>query len=132
MNNLTLEEIEALRTAFEQPQTANSAILIFTGIIALSGFLFVMWWILSMKLKPVEKMETQMATLTDTVNEMKGSMWSESSLNNLVQLQLLKYIQNHEQTCPCRLALTNKATTGVATTTPVINPNATSSNIQIP
>lgn len=130
MNNLTLEEIEALRAAFAQPQTSNAAILIFTGIIALSGFLFVMWWILSMKLKPVEKLETQMSELTNTVNEMKGSMWSESSLNNLVQLQLLKYIQSHEQTCPCRLALTSKATT--VTTTPAINPNATSSNIQIP
>lgn len=130
MNNLTLEEIEALRAAFAQPQTSNAAILIFTGIIALSGFLFVMWWILSMKLKPVEKLETQMSELTNTVNEMKGSMWSESSLNNLVQLQLLKYIQSHEQTCPCRLALTSKATT--VTTTSAINPNATSSNIQIP
>lgn len=128
MNNLTLEEIEALRAAFAQPQTSNAAILIFTGIIALSGFLFVMWWILSMKLKPVDKLETQVSTLVDTVNEMKGSMWSESSLNNLVQLQLLKYIQSHEQTCPCRLALTNKATA----TTPAVNPNATSSNIQIP
>lgn len=128
MNNLTLEEIEALRVALAQPQTSNAAILIFTGIIALSGFLFVMWWILSMKLKPVDKLETQVSALVDTVNEMKGNMWSESSLNNLVQLKLFQYIQNHEQSCPCRQALTNKATAP----TPAVNPNATSSNIQIP
>ena len=128
MNNLTLEEIEALRAAFSQPQTSNAAILIFTGIIALSGFLFVMWWILSMKLKPVDKLETQVSTLVDTVNEMRGNMWSESSLNNLVQLKLFQYIQSHEQSCPCRQVLTNKATAS----TSAVNPNATSSNIQIP
>jgi len=128
MNNLTLEEIEALRVALAQPQTSNAAILIFTGIIALSGFLFVMWWILSMKLKPVEKLETQMSELTSTVNEMKSNMWSESSLNNLVQLKLFQYIQTHEQNCPCRKALTNKATAPA----PSINPSVTSNNIPIP
>ena len=37
MNNITIEDIEALRAALATPSTSNAAILIFAGITAFAG-----------------------------------------------------------------------------------------------
>lgn len=102
MNNLTIEDIEALRAALSTPSTSNAAILIFAGITAFAGIIFVVWWILNIKLEPVKSMQEKLDTIATTVTEMKSSLWTEESLNRLIVFQLMQYLQAHEQNCPCR------------------------------
>lgn len=102
MNNLTIEDIEALRAALAAPDTSNAAILIFAGITAFAGIIFVVWWILNIKLEPVKSMQEKLDVISTAVTEMKSSLWTEESLNRLIVFQLMQYLQAHEQNCPCR------------------------------
>lgn len=128
MNNLTVEEIEALRLALTTPSTSNAAILIFAGITAFAGIIFVVWWILNIKLEPVKAMQEKLDTIATTVTEMRSSLWTEESLNRLIVFQLMQYLQEHERNCPCRKlhnqmqvplihpTISTPAQTGMATT----------------
>lgn len=129
MNNLTIEDIEALRAALSTPGTSNAAILIFVGITAFAGIIFVVWWILNIKLEPVKSMQEKLDTIATTVTEMKSSLWTEESLNRLIVFQLMQYLQAHEQNCPCRKAH-NQMPVTVMHQSPIATPSPVMSTTQ--
>lgn len=102
MNGLTPEDLEVLHNALAGTSTSEAVTLIFVGILALAGVIGVVLWILNTKLEPVKSMQDKLDSIADTVNEMKGSLWTEESLNRLIVFQLMQYIQEHEEKCPCR------------------------------
>ena len=105
INGLTPEDLEALHNALTNSSTSSAAILIFIGILAFTGVIGVVLWILNTKLEPVKDMKNTLDGLVTTVNEMKSSLWTEESLNRLIVLKLMQALEEHEQKCPCRKLL---------------------------
>ena len=105
MNGITPEDLEVLHEALTKSSTSEAVTLVFIGILAFAGIIGVVLWILNTKLEPVASMKTTLDNLVATVNEMKGSLWTEDSLNRLIALKQMQMLQEHEQNCPCRQLL---------------------------
>lgn len=105
MNGLTPEDLEVLHDALTNSSTSEAVTLVFVGILAFAGIIGVVLWILNTKLEPVKDMKVTLDNLVTTVNEMKGSLWTEESLNRLIILKQMQMLQEHEQNCPCRQLL---------------------------
>lgn len=101
-SSLTAEDLEAIKNALSTTTTSDAVVLIFVGIMALAGIIFVVWWILNIKLEPVKDMKDKLDSIATTVSEMKSSLWTEESLNRLIVLKLMQSLQEHETKCPCR------------------------------
>lgn len=110
--NMTVEQFEQLLNALSTQGGSNAAILVFTGIAALAGVIFVMWWVLNLKLAPIEKMcESLEATIKDLnteVNKLSKRIWEPDALDNKIKLQVSEAIAEHELKCSCRSCLNNK------------------------
>ena len=102
MSGITPEELEVLRDALTTTSTSGAVTLIFVGIMAFAGIIWVVLWILNTKLESFKPMQEKVDTIVTTVTEMKSSLWTEESLNRLIVFQLMQYLQEHEQNCPCR------------------------------
>lgn len=102
MNGLSPEDLEALHNALTTTSTSDAVTLIFVGILAVSGIIGVVLWILNTKLEPVKDLKQTLNDLVSSVNEMKGSLWTEESLNRLIILKTMQSLQDHERDCPCR------------------------------
>ena len=105
MNGITPEDLEVLHEALTKSSTSEAVTLVFIGILAFAGIIGVVLWILNTKLETVASMKTTLDNLVATVNEMKGSLWTEDSLNRLIALKQMQMLQEHEQNCPCRQLL---------------------------
>ena len=105
MNGITPEDLEVLHEALTKSSTSEAVTLVFIGILAFAGIIGVVLWILNTKLEPVASMKTTLDNLVATVNEMKGSLWTEDSLNRLIALKQMQMLQEHEQNCPYRQLL---------------------------
>lgn len=102
---ITPEDIELLRKALSTSSASESATLIFMGITALAGIIFVVWWLLNIKLEPMTKFTEKLDALQATVNKLDAKMWSESELERMIQVEAQKAVTKHETDCPCRKAV---------------------------
>lgn len=111
--NMTVEQFEQLLNALSTQGGSNAAILVFAGIAALGAVIFVMWWVLNLKLAPIEKLcagleeaikglKTEIKELNTEVNELSKKIWDPDALDNKIKLQISEAIAEHEQKCSCR------------------------------
>ena len=63
--NITAEQFERLLEALGSQSGSHDATLIFTGLLAFAGIIFVMWWVLNLKLAPLEKLSESLEKARD-------------------------------------------------------------------
>lgn len=102
--NLTVEQFEQLMVALKSQDGSQAAILVFTGILALSGIILVMWWVLNLKLKPLEELSKNLSSalkeLNDQIQDLSKKMWSAEALDNKIQVAISDEIKEHIKNCP--------------------------------
>lgn len=111
--NMTVEQFEQLLNALGTQGGSNAAILVFAGIAALGAVIFVMWWVLNLKLVPMEKLcasleeaikglKEEIKDLNTEVNILSKKIWEPEALDNKIRLKISEAIAEHEQKCSCR------------------------------
>lgn len=100
--SLTPEQFDALLRALRTSDGANSSILVFTGIIAMAGLLLVVWFIINLKMKPVDKLEKQLDNIHELLTDLTSKMWTTENLENKVRVIVQEHISKHENSCPYR------------------------------
>lgn len=110
--NLTVEQFEQLITALQSGSGSNSAILIFTGIIAVVGLVALMWWVLNLRLGPLEKLTYELkdsiAELDKQIQALDKKIWSPDDLDNKLKVACTEMIQAHIKSCPYHCPLNDK------------------------
>ena len=101
---LTVEQFEQLLLALKTQDGSEAAILVFTGILALSGIIFIMWWVLNLKLKPLEELSKSLSSsikeLNTQIQDLSTKMWSAEALDNKIKVAVAEQIQEHIKNCP--------------------------------
>lgn len=100
--SLTPEQFDALLRALRTSDGANSSILVFTGIIAMAGLLLVVWFIINMRMKPVDNLEKQLDNIHELLTDLTSKMWTTENLENKVRVIVQEHIGKHENSCPYR------------------------------
>ena len=111
--NMTVEQFEQLLNALSTQGGSNAAILVFTGIAALGAVIFVMWWVLNLKLAPIEKLcagleeaikglNAEIKDLNAEVTSLSKKIWEPDALDNKIKLQISEALKEHESKCSCR------------------------------
>lgn len=106
MGNMTVEQFEQLINALSTQSGSHDATLVFTGIMAFAGIIFVMWWVLNLKLAPLEKLseslEKAIQELNKEVTELSKKIWAPGQLEDKIKLEVSQQIAEHTKNCPCR------------------------------
>lgn len=112
---MTVEQFEQLLEALGSRQGSHDAILLFAGIAAFAGILFVLWWVLNLKLAPLEKSNSRLETaleksnsnteaavkeINEKISEIQKSLWTPTILKNEIKLEVQEQIKEHIQNCP--------------------------------
>jgi hypothetical protein len=104
--NMTVEQFDQLLQALGSQTGSHDATLIFTGLLAFAGIIFVMWWVLNLKLAPLEKLseslEKAIKDLNIEVTELSKKIWAPGQLEDKIELEVSKQIAEHVKNCPCR------------------------------
>jgi len=104
--NMTVEQFDQLLQALGSQTGSHDATLIFTGLLAFAGIIFVMWWVLNLKLAPLEKLseslERAIKELNTEVTELSKKIWAPGQLEDKIALEVSKQITEHVKNCPCR------------------------------
>lgn len=104
--NMTVDQFEQLLNALSSQSGSHDATLIFTGLLAFAGIIFVMWWVLNLKLAPLEKLseslEKAIKELNTEVTELSKKIWAPGQLEDKITLEVSKQIAEHVKNCPCR------------------------------
>ena len=79
-------------------------LLLLLGVLAFAGIIFAMWWVLNLKLSPMEKLtnalEASVKELNKQISELSQKMWSKDALQNEIKLQIQEQLKEHVQNCP--------------------------------
>lgn len=105
---LSPEQFEELLKALNTPDGSQYSILVFAGIIALAGIMLVVWFVLNMRLKPVDKLEARMDEMQKMLTNMNGKMWTAENLDNRINNKIHECIKDHERDCPVRQSMLHK------------------------
>lgn len=100
--SLSPEQFEALLRALRSPEGSNISMLVFTGIIATVALLGVVWFIINLRMKPVERLEKQLESIQKLLTELTSKMWTTENLENKVRVIVQEHIGKHESSCPYR------------------------------
>ena len=111
--NMTIEQFDQLLNALNTQGGSYAATLVFSGIAALGAIIFVVWWVLNLKLAPFEKicssledsvkdLKAEIKGLNAEVNTLSKKIWEPDALDNKIKLQISEAIAEHEQKCTCR------------------------------
>lgn len=104
--NITAEQFERLLEALGSQSGSHDATLIFTGLLAFAGIIFVMWWVLNLKLAPLEKLseslEKAIKELNTEVTELSKKIWAPGQLEDKIKLEVAQQLAEHTKSCPCR------------------------------
>ena len=100
--NLTQEQFNMLLQTLQTPEGSNTAILIFIGLLAAVGIISVVWFILNIRLKPVESLEHRLEIMQQTLNSMNSKLWTQETLDLMISDRIHNCIKEHERDCPIR------------------------------
>lgn len=105
---LSAEQFEALLKALSTTDGSQYAILVFSGILALAGIMLVVWFVLNMRLKPVDKLEERIDEMQKMLSSMNSKMWTAENLDNRINNKIHECIKDHERDCPLRQTMLHK------------------------
>ena len=105
---MSVEQFEQVINALNSQHGNHAAVLLLLGVLAFAGIIFAMWWVLNLKLSPMEKLtnalESSVKELNGKISELSTKMWSKDALQNEIKLQvqeqIKEYIKDHVQNCP--------------------------------
>ena len=101
---LSVEQFEQLISALKSQDGSYAAILIFSGILAFAGIIFVMWWVLNLRLAPIEKLcealTVSVKELSDKVSKIETKIWSSEVLENKIKVEVDEQLKEHLKNCP--------------------------------
>lgn len=104
--NMSVDQFEQLLNALASNTGSHDATLIFTGIMAFAGIIFVMWWVLNLKLAPLEKsvevLQNSIKELSKDVAVLSKKIWDPGQLEDKIKLEVAQQIAEHVKNCPCR------------------------------
>lgn len=100
---LSVEQFEQLIMALKSQDGSYAAILVFSGILAFAGIILVMWWVLNLRLAPIEKLceslTVSIKELNDKVTEISTKIWAPEALDNKIKIEVTQQIKEHEKNC---------------------------------
>lgn len=105
---LTADQFEKLLQTLNTQGGSNNAILIFSGILALVGIMLVVWFVLNLRLKPVEKMEERIDECQKMLASINSKMWTVDHINSHINSKMHECIKEHERDCPLRQSMLHK------------------------
>ena len=101
---LTVEQFEQLIMALKSQDGSYAAILVFSGILAFAGIILVMWWVLNLRLAPLEKLcealSVSIKELNDKVTVISTKIWAPEVLDNKIRIEVTEQIKEHVKNCP--------------------------------
>jgi len=101
---MSVEQFEQIINALNSQHGNHAAVLLLLGVLAFAGIIFAMWWVLNLKLSPMEKLtnalETSVKELNRQISELSQKMWSKDALQNEIKLQIQEQLKEHVQNCP--------------------------------
>lgn len=101
---LSVEQFEQLILALKSQDGSYAAILVFSGILAFAGIILVMWWVLNLRLAPIEKLceslTVSIRELNDKVTEISTKLWAPEALENKIKITVDGQIKEHVKNCP--------------------------------
>jgi len=101
---LSVEQFEQLILALKSQDGSYAAILVFSGILAFAGIILVMWWVLNLRLAPIEKLceslTVSIKELNDKVTEISTKIWAPEALDNKIKIAVDEQIKEHVKNCP--------------------------------
>lgn len=102
---MTVEQFEQLLDALSSQSGSHEATLVFAGILAMAGIVFVLWWVLNLKLAPLEKLsstlEGYVKELNEKIAELSNNLWKKDELENKIKLEVSEQLKEHQKNCPC-------------------------------
>ena len=109
--NMTVEQFEQLISALNTHDGSYAAILIFTGILVVAAILFIMWWVLNLRLGPLEKLSEQLSNsiaelnkqrqgLNKQISDLDKKIWDPKALENEIEVIVTRSIKEHIASCP--------------------------------
>ena len=103
--SMTVDQFEQLLNALRSQGGSHDATLVFAGILAFAGIVFVMWWVLNLKLAPLEKLcdnlQESIKTLNEKITEISTKIWSPETLDNKIKVEVSEQLKEHQKNCPC-------------------------------
>lgn len=105
---LTADQFEKLLQTLNTQGGSNNAILIFSGILALVGIMLVVWFVLNLRLKPVEKMEERIDECQKMLASINSKMWTVDHIDSRINSKMHDCIKEHERDCPLRQTMLHK------------------------
>lgn len=101
---LSVEQFEQIINTLNSQHGSHAAVLLLLGVLAFAGIIFAMWWVLNLKLSPMEKLtnslESSVNALNEKISELSTKMWSKDALQNEIKLEVSAQIEKHIQNCP--------------------------------
>lgn len=101
---MSVEQFEQIINALNSQHGNHAAVLLLLGVLAFAGIIFAMWWVLNLKLSPMEKLtnalEASVKELNSQISELSQKMWSKDALQNEIKLQIQEQLKEHVQNCP--------------------------------
>lgn len=102
---MTPEQIEMLINALHGTRGSNAAILIFSGFAAFGVMITVIWVILNVRLRTVDKLEEKLEELQKTLADIAAKMWTSEELDNRIDVKIGSCIRDHERNCPLMMKI---------------------------
>lgn len=101
---MSVEQFEQIIDALNSQHGNHAAVLLLLGVLAFAGIIFAMWWVLNLKLSPMEKLtnalESSVKELNGKITELSTKMWSKDALQNEIKLEVSAQLEKHIQNCP--------------------------------
>lgn len=95
--NITPEQFSQLLHTLQTKEGADTSMLVFTGILALSAIILIVWLILNFRLKPVERLDTKIDQMQMTLQELSGKLWKAEDIDLRIENRIQKCIDSHEK-----------------------------------
>lgn len=101
---MSVDQFEQILTALQSQNGSHDAVLLMLGVLAFAGIIFSMWWVLNLKLSPMEKLsnalEASVKELNEKIAELSKNLWKKDELENKIKLEVTEQIEKHIQNCP--------------------------------
>jgi hypothetical protein len=98
---MSVEQFEQIINALDSQHGNHAAVLLLLGVLAFAGIIFAMWWVLNLKLAPMEKLsnalEASVKELNSKIEELSKNLWKRDELENKIKLEVAEQIKEHEK-----------------------------------
>lgn len=95
---MDVAQLQELVQTVNSPSGAQLFTVLFCGILSVVGLIWVMWFIIGIRFRAVDKLEERMEKLQEVLSDISSKMWTDSMLDTMMEAKISKAIREHENT----------------------------------